>query len=170
MSASMHFAVKVGSLHSLSLPSGLIVISRTFGQPRFFLVSWGGMRLSPLRASATNWPIVPAPDDRWIWSSQWNENWQRKPKYSEKICPSATLPTINPTWPDLDSNSGRRGWKPATNRMSYGTALPLLHCFVLIMRAGSSSVAHPNSLRRGGSSCFSFVSFTELSSLICPCL
>jgi hypothetical protein len=29
----------------------------------FFLVSWGGMRLSPLGTSAINWPIVPAPDD-----------------------------------------------------------------------------------------------------------
>jgi hypothetical protein len=29
-----------------------------------FLVSWGGVRLSPLGTSATNSPIVPAPDDR----------------------------------------------------------------------------------------------------------
>jgi hypothetical protein len=29
----------------------------------FFFVSWGGVRLSPLGTSATNWPIVPAPDD-----------------------------------------------------------------------------------------------------------
>jgi hypothetical protein len=29
-----------------------------------FLVSLGGVRLSPLYTSATNWPIVPAPDDR----------------------------------------------------------------------------------------------------------
>jgi hypothetical protein len=28
-----------------------------------FLVSWVGVRLSPLGTSATNWPIVPAPDD-----------------------------------------------------------------------------------------------------------
>jgi hypothetical protein len=28
----------------------------------FFLVSLGGVRLSPLGTSATNWPIVPAPD------------------------------------------------------------------------------------------------------------
>jgi hypothetical protein len=35
---------------------------------------------------------------------------------------SATLSTTNPTWPDLGSNSGHRGGKPATNRMSYGTA------------------------------------------------
>jgi hypothetical protein len=29
-----------------------------------FLVSCGGVRLSPLGASATIWAIVPAPDDR----------------------------------------------------------------------------------------------------------
>jgi hypothetical protein len=29
--------------------------------------------------------------------------------------PNATISTINPTWPD-------RGGKPATNRLSYGTA------------------------------------------------
>jgi hypothetical protein len=87
------------------------------------LVSWGGVRLSPLGMSATKWPIVPAPDDRWwAWSSRWNENWQGKPKYSEKTCPSATLSTTNNTWPDLDSNPGLRGGKPATNRLNYGTA------------------------------------------------
>jgi hypothetical protein len=40
----------------------------------------------------------------------------------EKTCPSATLSTTNPTSPDLGSNPGRRGGKPATNRMSYGAA------------------------------------------------
>jgi hypothetical protein len=28
------------------------------------LVSLGGVRLSPLGTSATNWPVLPAPDDR----------------------------------------------------------------------------------------------------------
>jgi hypothetical protein len=69
------------------------------------------------------WPIVPASNDRWwLWSSWRNEDWQGKPKYSEKTCPSATLSTTNPTWPDLGSNPGRRGGKAATNRLSYGTA------------------------------------------------
>jgi hypothetical protein len=89
-----------------------------------FLVSWGGVGLSPLGTSATNWPTVPAPNDRWwwMWSSRWNENWQGIPKYSEKTCPSATLSTAKPTWPDLGSNPGRRCGKPATNRLNYGTA------------------------------------------------
>jgi hypothetical protein len=90
----------------------------------FFLVSWGGVRLSPTGTSATIWPIVPASDDRWwwVWSRRWNENWQGKPKYSEKICPSVTLSITDPTWPDLGSNPGHPGGKPATNRLSYGTA------------------------------------------------
>jgi hypothetical protein len=64
-------------------------------------------------------PIVPAPHDKWwwLWCNWWNEDWQRKPQYSEKICPSATLFTTNPTWPHPGSNPGRRGWKPAINRL-----------------------------------------------------
>jgi hypothetical protein len=96
----------------------------------FCLVSWGGVRLSPLGTSANIWPTVPAADDRWwVWSSRWNENWQGKPKYSEKTCPSATCSTTNPTWPDLGSNPGRRGGKLATSRLRYGTALYI--CFTL---------------------------------------
>jgi hypothetical protein len=36
---------------------------------------------------------------------------------------SSTLYTINSTWSDPGSNSGLRGEKPATNRLSHGTAL-----------------------------------------------
>jgi hypothetical protein len=110
------------------------------------LVPWGGVRVSPLGTSTTNWPIV-APDHRWrwMWSSQWNDNWQGKPKYSEKFFPSATLSTTNPTWPDLGSNPGRRGGKSATNSLSYGTAavvskewlninLPLLNQLRIVFR------------------------------------
>jgi hypothetical protein len=52
----------------------------------------------------------------------WNE-WQGKPKYSEKTCPDTTLSTTNPTLPDPGLNPGRRGGKPATNRFSYGAAI-----------------------------------------------
>jgi hypothetical protein len=78
----------------------------------------------PLSTQANIWPTLPAPDDRWwyVWSSRWNDNWQGKPINSEKTCPSATLSTTNPTWPDLESKPGRSGGKPATNRLSYGTA------------------------------------------------
>jgi hypothetical protein len=75
----------------------------------FFLVSCGGVRLSPLGTSAINWPIVPVPDDRWwVWSSRWNENWQGKPKYSRK---SALVPLVHHrshmTWPGLEPGPPR---------------------------------------------------------------
>jgi hypothetical protein len=66
------------------------------------------VRLSPLGTSVTNWPIVPAPDNRWwVWSSRRNDNWQGKPKYSKCI-----LSTTNSTRPDLGSNRGCRGGEP----------------------------------------------------------
>jgi hypothetical protein len=54
-----------------------------------------------------------------IW---WNDDWQGKPKYSEKTCPNATLSTTNRTRLDPGLNPGRRVGKPATNRLSYGAA------------------------------------------------
>jgi hypothetical protein len=47
-----------------------------------------------------------------------------EPKYSEKTYPSTTLSTTNPTWLDPGLNPGRRGGKPAANRLSYGAAFP----------------------------------------------
>jgi hypothetical protein len=87
----------------------------------FFL--WGVTKST--RYCGHFWLIVPAPDDRWgwLWSNWWNEDWQGKPRYSEKTCPSATSSTTIPTWPDPGSNPGRRGGKPETNRLSYGAAL-----------------------------------------------
>jgi hypothetical protein len=71
-------------------------------------------------------PIVPAPNDGWgwLWRNWWNEDWKRKPKYSEETCPSATLSTANPTRLDPVLNPFRRCGKPATNRLSYGAASP----------------------------------------------
>jgi hypothetical protein len=98
------------------------------------LVSFGWSETESTWYVAPNSPIVPAPDDRWwMWSSRGNENWQGKPKNSEKICPSATLSTTNPTWFDLGSNSGHRGGKPAANRLSYSAAFTLL--FLLVSAA-----------------------------------
>jgi hypothetical protein len=36
--------------------------------------------------------------------------------------PSATLSTTNPTWIDPGANPSLRGERPATNRLSHGTA------------------------------------------------
>jgi hypothetical protein len=74
----------------------------------------GGVHLGPLGTSATNWPIVPTPDDY--------DGWQVKPKYSEKTYPSATSSTTNLHVLCLGANPACRGGKPTTNRLSYGTA------------------------------------------------
>jgi hypothetical protein len=98
-----------------------------------FFVSWSAaVRLSPLVTSDTIWPIVPASDDGWwwVWSGRWND-WQGKPKYSEETCLSATLSTTNPTWRDPD----RRGGKPATNRLSYGSNVTVLDLVSLEIRS-----------------------------------
>jgi hypothetical protein len=52
--------------------------------------------------------------------SRWNENWQEKPKYSEKTCPS----TKNATLFELGWNLGYRGGKPAANCLNYSMAIP----------------------------------------------
>jgi hypothetical protein len=39
-----------------------------------------------------------------------------------KTCPSATLSTTNPTWTDPGPNPRLRGDRPASNRLSHGTA------------------------------------------------
>jgi hypothetical protein len=53
---------------------------------------------------------------------QMNVDWQGKPKFSEKTCPSATFVhhKIHMTRPGFEPGPPR--WKPATNRLSYGAA------------------------------------------------
>jgi hypothetical protein len=64
----------------------------------FFYYFSHGVRLSPHGTAATVWAIVPTPDEWWwLWSNQWNANWQGNPKYSEITFPSDTLSTTNPT-------------------------------------------------------------------------
>jgi hypothetical protein len=51
---------------------------------------------SALRPLLAYWTF---PGWLWWWRSWCNEGfWQGKPKYSEKTCPDATLPTTNPTY------------------------------------------------------------------------
>jgi hypothetical protein len=102
------------------------------------------------------WPIVPAPDDGWwwLWRNLWNDDWQGIAKYSEKTCPSATLSTTNLTWLDPGLNPGRRGGKPATNRLSHGAAIARRRYFVcklaicllfgFIYRARSFTIVPPS--------------------------
>jgi hypothetical protein len=82
-------------------------------------------KLGPLGTSATEWPIVPAPGDYddgelgGIKIVRGNRSTRRK------HAPAQLCPPQIPTWPDLGSNPGRRGGKPATNRLSYGADLPM---------------------------------------------
>jgi hypothetical protein len=124
-------------------------LGRTLTSPRFLLFFFS---FSGWGETESTWYVGHC--WRWVWSSRWNEDWQGKPKYSEKTCPSAILSTTNPTWPDLESNPGRRGGKPATNRLSYRTAfspalsLPLLFrlasaTYVLLYPAACHDLAAP---------------------------
>jgi hypothetical protein len=86
----------------------------------FFLVSLGGVRLSPLGTSATVGLLYqPRMIDEdygevsGMRIGRGNRSTRRKP---------ATMSTTNTTWPDLGSNQGRRGGKPATNCLTYDTA------------------------------------------------
>jgi hypothetical protein len=40
-----------------------------------------------------------------------------------ETCPSATMSSTNPTYTEPGANSGLRGERPATNRLSYDTAM-----------------------------------------------
>jgi hypothetical protein len=75
-----------------------------------------------------------------------------EPKCSEKTCPSATLSTTNRKWPDPGPNPGRRGGKPATNRLSYGAAYVHHHRNMLQQKSwelmSSTVFAFQPSLRR----------------------
>jgi hypothetical protein len=70
--------------------------------------------LGSLGTAATNRPIVPDPGDY--------DDWQGKPKYSEKTFPSAVFSTTNPTR-CTDAAADRRGRKSVSNRLCYGTAM-----------------------------------------------
>jgi hypothetical protein len=67
----------------------------------FCLVSWDEVRLSPLGTSDTIWPIVPAPDCIWVWSSWWNEILQGRQELLGENLPQWHFVHL---WPDLSSN------------------------------------------------------------------
>jgi hypothetical protein len=95
-----------------------------------FKISWDGVRLSPLWHVGHYWPIIPALDDRWVWSVWWNENWQGETEaLGENLPPCYFGPPQIPH--DLGSNPGSRGGKPATNRLSYGTAKKCYESFII---------------------------------------
>jgi hypothetical protein len=107
----------------------------------FFLIRivGGGVQAGSPRHVGHWMAYCTCPAWLWWWRIWWNEDWQGKPKYLEKTCPSATLYTTNPTWPDPGLNPGRHGGKPATNRLSYGAAM---HCLSLLGNRDSGFESH----------------------------
>jgi hypothetical protein len=58
--------------------------------------------------------------------ARWNNTDRGNRRTRRKTCHSATWSSTNPTWTNPGANPGLCGEKPATNRLSYGTArLPL---------------------------------------------
>jgi hypothetical protein len=79
------------------------------------------VELGPLDTLATEWPIVPAPGDcddgefGGMKIGRGNQSTRRKPALGPLY--PAQIPLADPV-----SHPGRRGGKPATNRLSYGEA------------------------------------------------
>lgn len=63
----------------------------------YLLFLWSGVRLGLIGMLATNWCIIAALDDRWVWSIRWNENWQEELKCLERTYPSDFLFNSNLT-------------------------------------------------------------------------
>jgi hypothetical protein len=55
----------------------------------------------------------------------WNDIFAVETEVLGENLPSATLSTTNLTWIDPGANPGLRGERPATNRLSHGTAYKL---------------------------------------------
>jgi hypothetical protein len=60
--------------------------------PLLFIVLRVGVRFSPLGTSTSNWLIVRAPHNRWVWSILWNENCRQNWSTREKSDPVPLCP------------------------------------------------------------------------------
>jgi hypothetical protein len=101
-------------------------------------VGWGGVELGPLDPAATGGSIVGAPDHIWAWNISWNENWQGKPMYQEKILLSATFSTINPTWSDVWTRVTTAG----SRRLTAWATLPCGDLHYCVSESVSASYGH----------------------------
>jgi hypothetical protein len=84
------------------------------------VIAGGAVQLGPLGTAATNIPIVPAPGDYDNGEIGGMKIGRGNRSTWRKTCLSAALSITNPTCCQ-DVNPGRRGGKPANNRLSYGT-------------------------------------------------
>jgi hypothetical protein len=95
------------------------------------------VELGPLGTSTTEWLIVPAPGDcddgefGGMKIGRRNRSTRRKPALRHFVHHKSHLP-------DTGSNPGRRGGKPATNRLSYGTAMKWSYLLLWLYEADRS--------------------------------
>jgi hypothetical protein len=64
----------------------------------------------------------------------WNDIFAGETEVLGENLPSATLSTTNPTWIDPGANPGLCSERPATNRVSHGTALLLCRISVEMLK------------------------------------
>jgi hypothetical protein len=98
----------------------------TVEQLMCFFLNWyigGAVQLGPLGTAA----YCASPGWLW-WRNWWNDDWQRKPKYSETTCSSAALPTTNPTW---SARTRTRAAATGSQRLTaWATARPKFMCYI----------------------------------------
>jgi hypothetical protein len=102
------------------------VCASNLGKQLLYLPFWpltishsGGW--SPYSVHSARQPLLAyctCPGWLWWWRIWWNEDWQGKPKYSEKTGPQCHFVHHKSHLLDPGSNPGRRDGKPATNRLS----------------------------------------------------
>jgi hypothetical protein len=104
------------NIQAISLPLCIFFNSKRVG-------GGGGVQLGPFGTSATNCPILPAPGDYddgefgRTMIGRGNRSTRRKPVQCHFVHHKSHMTSPG-------ANSGRQGGKPATNRLSYGTAFP----------------------------------------------
>jgi hypothetical protein len=79
--------------------------------------------LGPRGTAVITWPIVPVPGDCEDGEVGGNEMWLAgETEVIGENLPRCHFVHQKPHLPDPSANPGRRGGKPATNRLSYGAA------------------------------------------------
>jgi hypothetical protein len=86
----------------------------------------GGVHLRSLGTAATDWPIVPAPGDYVDGEFGGMKIGKGNRSTRRKLTPTPLCPPQIPLDQTPGSNPGRRGRKPATNRLSYGAAYAII--------------------------------------------
>jgi hypothetical protein len=79
---------------------GYVDQGRYFDSIFFYSTNGGWSPTGSTRYVSHQLDCCTCPGWLWGWRIWWNDDWQGKPKYSEKTYPSVTFSTTNPTWSD----------------------------------------------------------------------